>query len=111
MAVSTAKVQGGILYLAGQDTPVCHIGTLDWFVWLETGNSFRYHTPQRVPVTRGYTRPMRPISVRKEKRRQGMLWYAYIRTHGQLYKRYVGKTAALTQSKLDEVSACLNEIW
>lgn len=67
--------------------------------------------PQRVTATRDYTRPMRPISVRKEKRRQGMLWYAYIRTSGQLYKRCVGKTAVLTQNKLDEMSACLNEIW
>lgn len=111
MAVSTPKVQGGLLYLVGEDAPICHIGTPDWFVWLEAGSSFRYYTSQRVTVTRGYTRPIRPISVRKEKRRQGVLWYAYVRTHGQLYKRYVGKTAVLTQSKLDEVSACLNEIW
>ena len=111
MAVSTAKVQGGLLYLVGEERAVCSLDTPEWFAWLETGNSFRYYTPQRITVTRGYTRPMRPISVRKEKRRQGMLWYAYLRTHGQLYKRYVGKTAALTQSKLDEVSAYLNEIW
>jgi len=39
------------------------------------------------------------------------LWYAYMRTHGQLYRRYVGKTAVLTQVKLDEVAAWLNEIW
>ncbi len=44
-----------------------------------------------------------PISVREEKRRHGYLWYAYIRVHGQLYRRHVGKTVALTQCKLDEV--------
>jgi hypothetical protein len=78
--------------------------------------SFRYYTAQHIIVAHGYTRPMRPISVRKEKRRRGALWYAYIRTpyirtHGQLYKRYVGKSIALTQNRLDEVAFLLNEMW
>jgi len=111
MASKTPKVQGEQLYLAGDTQPVCQMDTPEWFAWLETITSFRYYTPQQITVARGYTRPMRPISVRKEKRRQGHLWYAYIRTHGQLYRRYVGKTAVLTQSKLDEVAARLNEIW
>lgn len=111
MASKTPKVQGEQLYLAGDTKPVCQMDTLEWFAWLETITSFRYYTPQQITVARGYTRPMRPISVRKEKRRQGHLRYAYIRTHGQLYRRYVGKTAVLTQSKLDEVAARLNEIW
>jgi hypothetical protein len=111
MAKKTPKVQGKQLYLSGEAQPLCQLDTPAWFAWLETITAFRYYTQRRQTVTQGYTRPMRPISVRKEKRRQGHLWYAYLRTHGQLYKRYVGKTAVLTQSKLDEVAAGLNEIW
>jgi hypothetical protein len=111
MAAKTPKVQGEQLYLAGDTKPICQLDTPEWFVHLETITSFRYYTPQQITVSRGYRRSMRPISVRKEKRRQGHLWYAYIRTHGQLYRRYVGKTAVLTQGKLDEVAVWLNEIW
>lgn len=110
MAAKTPKVQGERLYLAGDTKPACQLDTPEWFAWLEADTSFRYYTRQQIPVSHGYTRSMRPISVRKEKRRQGYLWYAYIRTHGQLYRRYVGKTAALTQCKLDEVAGWLNDI-
>ena len=111
MAAKTPKVHGEELYLARDTKPVCQLHTPEWFAWLETITSFRYYTSQQIIVAHSFTRPMRPISVRKEKRRQGHLWYAYIRTHGQLYRRYVGKTAVLTQSKLDEVAVRLNEIW
>jgi hypothetical protein len=111
MAAKTPKVQGERLYLVGDKKPVCQLDTPEWFAWLEIEASFRYYTRQQIPVGHGYTRSMRPISVRKEKRRQGYLWYAYIRTHGQLYRQYVGKTAALTQCKLDEVAVWLNDIW
>jgi hypothetical protein len=108
MAARTPKVQDKQLCLSQDTKPVCQV---DWFIWMESITSFRYYSLQQIPVARGYTRLMRPISVRKEKRRQGCLWYAYIRTHGQLYRRYVGKTAMLTQDKLDEVAAKLNEVW
>lgn len=111
MAKKTSKVQRNQLYLAEDAKPVCLIDTSDWFAWLEAATSFRYHTQQQIAVAHGYTRPMRPISVRKEKRQRGYLWYAYIRTHGQLYKRYLGKSTALTQARLDEVATLLNEIW
>lgn len=110
MSTKTPKVQLNQLYLDEGSKPVCPMGTPAWFIWLETATSFRYHTQQQIEVVKGFTRPMRPISVRKEKRRRGFLWYAYIRTYGQLYKRYVGKTTALTQDRLDEVAALLNEM-
>jgi hypothetical protein len=52
-----------------------------------------------------------PISLRKEQRRRGTLWYAYKRNHGVLHKRYVGKSAALTSAKLDEVAVELSRAW
>ncbi|MFO7680095.1 MAG: hypothetical protein R6X34_08590 [Chloroflexota bacterium] len=53
----------------------------------------------------------RPISLRKEQRRQVELWYAYRRVHGVLYKRYVGKSAGLTLARLEETAVWLNEVW
>ena len=111
MATKAPKIQEEQLYLTRDRKPVCQMDTPEWFTWLESVTSFRYYTSQRIIIAHGFTRSMRPISVRKEKRRQGYLWYAYMRTHGQLYRRYVGKTAALTQCKLDEVAAWLNEVW
>lgn len=110
MAKKTTKVQHSQLYLTGNTTPLCLVGSSDWFAWLEAASLFRYHTDQRLAVVHGYSRPMRPISVRKEKRRHGFLWYAYLRSHGQLHKRYVGKTEALTVARLDEIAALLNQI-
>lgn len=111
MAAKTPKVQHNQLYLQTQAEPLCHLDTPAWFAWLETVTSFRYYTQLRIDVAHGFSRPMRPISVRREKRRQGHLWYAYIRTHGRLHKRYVGKSTAVTQDRLEEVAALLNEMW
>ena len=112
MAKTTPKVKSKWLYLNGSHTPLCSVGSADWFTWLETVTSFRYYTDQKIYVVPQYSRPMSPISVRKEKRRRGYLWYAYRRSNGQLYKRYVGKSEALTLAKLDEVANYLNvEVW
>lgn len=111
MAKSTPRVQANQLYLAPATTPFCRLDSPTWFTWLETAAAFRYFSQQRIPVTRNYARPIRPISVRKEKRRQGYLWYAYLRTNGRLHKRYVGKSTALTTTRLDEIALELNLIW
>lgn len=111
MPKTTAQVRDNQLYIEGQSTPFCKVGSDEWFGWLETATDFRYYTRQRIQVARGHYREMRPISVRREKRRQGYLWYANIRTHATLYKRYVGKPTALITARLDEVAAMLNVIW
>ena len=111
MAKSTPQVQANQLYLAPATTPSCCLDSSTWFTWLETATAFRYFSSQRLPVAHNYTRPIRPISIRKEKRRQGYLWYAYLRTNGRLHKRYLGKSTALTITRLDEVALVLNQIW
>ncbi len=111
MAKNTPKVQHKQLYLSGADTPICRVGSPEWFAWLETTTAFRYVTDQQTEIVPGHARPMYPISVRKEKRRRQYLWYAYRRSNGLLHKRYVGKTMALTASRLDEIAAWLDEIW
>ena len=111
MTKTTPKVQGKQLYLNDENSPVCQLGSPAWFLWLNAMPAFRYYSQRRMAVAPGYTRLLRPISLRKEKRHRGYLWYAYIRTHGQLYKRYVGKTETLTEDRLDEMAAVLNDIW
>ena len=49
--------------------------------------------------------------LRKEPRRQGWFWYAYLRSHGLLHKRYVGKSERLTIARLEEMATILNELW
>lgn len=111
MAKSTPHVQANQLYLAPATTPFCCLDSPTWFTWLETAIAFRYFSSQRLPVAHSYTRPIHPISIRKEKRRQGHLWYAYLRTNGRLHKRYLGKSTALTTTRLDEIALVLNQIW
>ncbi|MCZ7673784.1 MAG: hypothetical protein M5U34_45040 [Chloroflexi bacterium] len=111
MAKTTPRIQHNQLYIDGLAFPVCRVGSPKWFTWLETAVSFRYYSQQRLPVAHSYSRTIRPISVRKEKRRRGYLWYAYLRSHGCLHKRYVGKSVALTVEKLDEIALTLNQIW
>jgi len=81
------------------------VGSPAWFDWLQTVSAFRFLSTQPRSHT---SRPLRPISVRKEKRRQGFLWYAYLRRLGQLHKRYLGRTQTLTREKLDAVALDLN---
>jgi hypothetical protein len=111
MAKTTPKVQGKQLYLHGDTASICCVGSADWFQWLETATTFRYLTDQRTLVGAGFQRAMYPISVRKEKRRRQFVWYAYRRAYGQLHKRYVGKTMALTVERLDEIAAELDAPW
>ncbi len=87
------------------------VGSLAWFAWLDTATSFRYFSSQRRNLSRGHGPLFAPISLRKERRRRGGLWYANRRAHGILYKRYVGKSAALTPEKLEEMAVLLNDLW
>ena len=110
---SIPVVRSNKLYPDGTDqaAAIGEVGSAAWFAWLEKATQFRYHTTQQIHVTQNHYRSMRPISVRKEKRRQGFFWCAYLRTNGRLHKRYVGRSQALTVDKLDEIAAVLNEFW
>lgn len=110
---STPEVRLNKLYPdgTGHSTAIGDVGSPEWFAWLEEATQFRYYTVQQSHVARDYYRPMRPISVRKEKRRNGFFWCAYLRTNGQLNKCYVGRSQVLTTDKLDETAANLNQLW
>jgi hypothetical protein len=87
---------------------VCALDSAAWFTWLESAAAFRYQTTATFSLAHGYTRPAAAISLRKEPRRRGFFWYAYLRKGGQLLKRYVGRSAALTAARLDAVAIDLN---
>lgn len=44
------------------------------------------------------------MTLRKEKRGQANHWYAYRRVFGKLYKRYVGQSEQVTESRLLEIA-------
>ena len=110
MAKTTPKIRLNQLLCPLTQQPLCELDSPEWFDWLENATSFRFFSTRRRPVHRNYTIALSPISVRKEKRRRGFLWYAYRRDSGILYKRYVGKTEALTANRLDEVAMALHEL-
>lgn len=111
VTLSKFQVKANCLYAdAGQSnqSALCALDTPTWFAWLETAATFRYHSTCARSVARGFTRPLQPISLRKERRRRGFLWYAYLRKGGQLLKRYAGRSQALTIAHLDEIALDLN---
>ena len=110
MARMIPKVMANQLYLSNNAEPVCTVESPAWFDWLEEAKAFRYHSQQRHNVIRGYGPTFAPISLRKEKRRRGFLWYAYRRSYRVLHKRYVGKSETLTRDRLEEVARALNEV-
>jgi hypothetical protein len=113
MAKNTPQVRHNRLFLSAHPSApcLCDVDSPTWFAWLDSATYFRYQTAQRLSVTARYSRPMRPISVRKERRRRGFLWYANLRVHGTLYKRYVGRSSDLTVERLDEIAVLLNQLW
>jgi LuxR family maltose regulon positive regulatory protein len=67
-----------------------------WFAWLDEASSFAFHG-QRGSFT-----------ARKETKQRGAVyWYAYRKREGKLAKKYLGKTADLTLTRLEEVAGVL----
>jgi LuxR family transcriptional regulator, maltose regulon positive regulatory protein len=68
-----------------------------WFVWLDEAPSFTFQGKAGSYIAR------------KEANRPGEgYWYAYIRTGKKLLKKYVGKTADLTLTRLEDVAGVLH---
>ena len=110
MAHATPDVVRKQLYLSHFGEPICDVDSPAWFDWLQTATTFRYHSQSRRIIIHGHGPTLDPISVRKERRRRGALWYAYRRSFGVLHKRYVGKTEAVTLAQLEKIAVVLNEI-
>lgn len=68
--------------------------------WLEQNASFGFQSQRGTRYT-----------VRKQRvQRGGSYWYAYRRLHGQLVKRYLGRTADLTFARLEEIAHLLEDL-
>lgn len=77
---------------------VVALGSLDWFAWLQDE---RHHTFHFAHPTGGFT------ARREHKQRGHGYWVAYRQFHNKLYKSYLGKTEALTETHLCDVSKAL----
>lgn len=72
-------------------------GNRAWFDWLEYVTSFAFSSRSGVDYT-----------VRKEKmQRGGSYWYGYRSLQGKTIKRYIGRTADLSMTRLEEVAVSL----
>ena len=111
MSKTTPQIRDQQLFCYPDPAPVCTVDSSAWFAWLETATAFRYFSAQRCNMFHGHGPLFAPVSFRKERRRQGWLWYAYRRVYGVLHKRYVGKSDGLTAAKLEETAVLLNEVW
>lgn len=67
-----------------------------WLAWLEQASSFAFHGQQG------------SFTARKETKQRGSVyWYAYRKHEGTLVKKYLGKTADLTLTRLEEMARLL----
>jgi len=93
--VDSPQPGGGRVWL---DTPA-------WFAWLDAAATVRFAYPLIDP-TAGYI--VGVMTVRKERRtRGGAYWTAYRRAGARLHKAYVGRTPAVTQSRLAALAQVL----
>jgi hypothetical protein len=77
-------------HLWQQATAPLAVGTAAWFRWLDQADHFCYmssHSSYR-------------LTLRKEKRRNGWYWYAYLKVDRKLHNAYLGRSQALTEEKL-----------
>jgi len=97
----TPTVRGEVLvYQRDQHEQVLTVGTTDWYAWLETASSFAF-----VSETGSFT-------ARRERSGHGRgdwYWRAYRKRQGKLLSRYLGKSEALTQDRLNTVAQALTQ--
>lgn len=90
----TAVVRNRLLWLSGSPTDI-QLDTPAWFRWLHTATSFSYPLGRPTHYS---------LTLRQEKRRHRLYWYAYLKSDSKLHNSYVGSSATLTAQKLDAVA-------
>lgn len=91
-------VRNGALLLPDSTDPI-QVDSAYWFAWLDEAHHFSYMS------TRGSYR----MTVRKEKRRHDLYWYAYLKEAGKLHNAYVGRSAKVTAERLEQMIQQLAE--
>lgn len=85
------------------DGPRLELDTPAWVAWLDDPATTSFSYPVYNPA-RGYIEGV--MTVRKERReRGGRYWTAYWRVDGRLRKTYLGRSPAVTASRLRAVAA------
>ncbi len=97
MARATPEVQQETLtWQDGTEVHQLTVGTTDWYAWLERASTF------------AFTGPTGTFTARKEHRqRGGAYWKAYRKRAGKLRRAYLGKSNALTLTRLQMVATAL----
>ena len=91
------------LYDFHNDAPSIPLDSPAWFEWLAAPTTTRFSYPL-YNRSQGYIDGF--MTARKEKRqRGGAYWSIYRRTRGRLRKVYVGASAAMTRTRLDQIAA------
>jgi len=89
--VSNGTLHEHIVEVPSTDTIV--VGSNAWYTWLENHSTFRFDHPSS------------SFTARKEQRSGGWYWYAYRRQAGRLRTAYLGRTAELSVTRLEEIAA------
>jgi LuxR family maltose regulon positive regulatory protein len=90
MSCRTPLVEPTGLYEPGITQPIA-LGTPAWFAWLSDDRHCSFH----------FRHPLGDFTARKERKQRGQwYWVAYRQIHGKLYKTYLGKSEALTETHL-----------
>ena len=107
MSAQTPTVSACWVYDAAQPGWSVRLDTAAWVAWLEEPTTTRFAYPLFDPA-KGYI--VGRMTVRKERReRGGAYWTAYRRTGGCLRKVYLGRSATLTQARLEAIARLLRE--
>jgi len=108
MSAATPSVWGHHLEDPTQPGRAIRLDTPAWAAWLDaaTTRSFRY------PIVDGRVGYIVSwLTVRKERRqRGGWYWSVYHRDGAQLQRVYLGRSAAVTQARLEAVAQTLGRV-
>jgi LuxR family transcriptional regulator, maltose regulon positive regulatory protein len=99
MSSKTPLVAGGLLREPHQETLIV-LGSAAWHEWLADERHCSFH----------FSHPAGEFTARRERKQRGQTyWVAYRQAHKMLFKRYLGKSDALTEAHLIAVAADLSE--
>jgi hypothetical protein len=105
MSRQTPTVSAGALYDPATPKTRVPLDSPAWFAWLEAATTTRFAYPIFEPAA-GYIVGF--MTVRREGRqRGGRYWSVYRRAGPRLRKVYLGRSAGLTQARLEAVATSL----
>jgi len=105
MTKTIPTVEKGILVDDQTARPTIQLDTPAWFAWLEEPTTVRF-SYALFNRARGYIDGF--MTVRKERRQRGTAYWSVYRRQGhRLRKLYIGSSAALTQTRLEQTAALL----